>query len=215
MRYVWYSRLAKSFITAVQTAILLWSVRGSFINKITSSSILDTRSYRVLTRLIRNFPVFDVHNHIKISPLAGYEPPLRSSSQSSWLQIQRSGFDSRRYQILWEVVGLERGPLSLVSTIEELLGRNSSGSGLENRKYGRMDPPCWLRDTLISSKVGTNFVDKRLSLGRYSSLADSRHELWFVAGYCLKRSAVKILLHDSLKIEAGFRRDGHWQATAL
>jgi hypothetical protein len=28
-------------------------------------------------------------------------------------------------------VGLERGPLSLVSTIEELLGRNSSGSGLE------------------------------------------------------------------------------------
>jgi hypothetical protein len=34
-------------------------------------------------------------------------------------------------------VGLERGPLSLVSTIEELLGRKSSGSGLENRDYGR------------------------------------------------------------------------------
>jgi hypothetical protein len=33
------------------------------------------------------------------------------------------------YQILWEVVGLERGPLSLlVSTIEELLERKSSGS---------------------------------------------------------------------------------------
>jgi hypothetical protein len=30
-------------------------------------------------------------------------------------------------------VGLERGPLSLVSTIEELLGRNSSGFGLEIR----------------------------------------------------------------------------------
>jgi hypothetical protein len=28
-------------------------------------------------------------------------------------------------------VGLERGPLSLVSTIEELLERKSSGSGLE------------------------------------------------------------------------------------
>jgi hypothetical protein len=39
------------------------------------------------------------------------------------LQIQGSGFDSRRYHIFWEVVGLERGPLSLVSTIEELLGR--------------------------------------------------------------------------------------------
>jgi hypothetical protein len=50
------------------------------------------------------------------------------------------GFDCRRYQIFWEVVALERGPLSLVSTIEELLGRNSSGSGLENREHGRGDP---------------------------------------------------------------------------
>ena len=34
------------------------------------------------------------------------------------------GFDPRRYQIFWVVVGLERGPLSLVSlvrSIEELL----------------------------------------------------------------------------------------------
>jgi hypothetical protein len=31
---------------------------------------------------------------------------------------------------------LERGPLILVSTTEELLGRKSSGSGLENREYG-------------------------------------------------------------------------------
>jgi hypothetical protein len=29
-------------------------------------------------------------------------------------------------------MGLERGPLSLVSTIEELLERKSSGSGLES-----------------------------------------------------------------------------------
>jgi hypothetical protein len=34
-------------------------------------------------------------------------------------------------------VGLERGPLSLVSTIEELLKRKSSGFGLAIRKYGR------------------------------------------------------------------------------
>jgi hypothetical protein len=45
-----------------------------------------------------------------------------SGGQSSWLQIQRSGFDSRRYQIFREVVGPERGPLSLVSTIKELFG---------------------------------------------------------------------------------------------
>jgi hypothetical protein len=49
-------------------------------------------------------------------------PPLWSSGQSSWLQIRRPGFDSRLYQKN-EVGGLERGPLSLVSTTEELLDR--------------------------------------------------------------------------------------------
>jgi hypothetical protein len=34
----------------------------------------------------------------------------------------------------------ERGPLSLVSTIEELLERKSNGSGLKSRDYGRRDP---------------------------------------------------------------------------
>jgi hypothetical protein len=58
------------------------------------------------------------------------------------------GFDYRRYQIFWEVVGLERGPLSLLSTTEELLGRNNSGSGLENRECGRGDPFYWPRGTL-------------------------------------------------------------------
>jgi hypothetical protein len=49
-------------------------------------------------------------------------PPLRSSSQSSWLQIRRPGLDSRHYQKKI-VLGLERGALSLVSTTEELLDR--------------------------------------------------------------------------------------------
>jgi hypothetical protein len=66
-------------------------------------------------------------NWIYVCYVVENRPPLWSSGQSSWLQIQRSGFNFRRYQIFWEVVGLERGPLALVSTIEELLGRNSSG----------------------------------------------------------------------------------------
>jgi hypothetical protein len=37
-------------------------------------------------------------------------------------------------------MGMERGPLSLVSTIEELLGRNISGSGLEIQEYGIGNP---------------------------------------------------------------------------
>jgi hypothetical protein len=45
------------------------------------------------------------------------------------------GFDSLRYQIFWEVVGLERGPLSLVRITEELLEPKSGDSGLQNRDY--------------------------------------------------------------------------------
>jgi hypothetical protein len=68
---------------------------------------------------------------------------------SSWLQIQRSELDFRRYQIFWEVVGLERGPLSLVSTTEELLGRKNGDSGLENRESGCRDSSRWQRGTSI------------------------------------------------------------------
>jgi hypothetical protein len=50
-------------------------------------------------------------------------------------------------------VGLERGALSLVSTIKELLGRNSSGSSLEIREYDRGDPLRWPRDTLYKQKL--------------------------------------------------------------
>jgi hypothetical protein len=50
-------------------------------------------------------------------------------------------------------VSLKRGPLSLVSTIEELLERKSSGSGLENREYGRRDPSRLLRGTLYPHKL--------------------------------------------------------------
>jgi hypothetical protein len=50
-------------------------------------------------------------------------------------------------------VGLERSPLSLVSKIKELLGRNSSGSGIENQEYGRGDPLRWPRDTLYPQKL--------------------------------------------------------------
>jgi hypothetical protein len=80
-------------------------------------------------------------------------PPLWSSGQSSCVQFQRSGFDYLHYQIFWELVGLERGPLSLSSTTEELLWRKSSGSGLENREYGRRDPSRCPRDTLYPQKL--------------------------------------------------------------
>jgi hypothetical protein len=62
---------------------------------------------------------------------------LWSRGQSSWLQIQRSGFESRYYKIFWEVC-LE--------------------PGLENREYG-----LGIRHadhvTPSTANVGTNFAD--------------------------------------------------------
>jgi hypothetical protein len=62
-------------------------------------------------------------------------------------------FGSRRYQIVWEVVGQKRGPLSLVRIIEELLEWKSRGSGQENRINDRGDPLRWPRDTLYLQKL--------------------------------------------------------------
>jgi hypothetical protein len=50
-------------------------------------------------------------------------------------------------------VSLERCPLSLVSTTEELLERKNSGSGLESREYGRRDPSRCSCGTLYPQKV--------------------------------------------------------------
>jgi hypothetical protein len=50
---------------------------------------------------------------------------------------------------------MERCPLRLVSTVEELLGKTSSGSGLENREYGSGDPIiCPQKLALISPTNG-------------------------------------------------------------
>jgi hypothetical protein len=94
-------------------------------------------------------------------------PPLWSSGQSSWLQIYRTRFDSRHYQNK-KLVGVERGPLSLVSTTEELLDRKVAA------------PVYKTENTVVGIRCAdqaTFSILKKLalisqSLGRYNSFAD-------------------------------------------
>jgi hypothetical protein len=60
-------------------------------------------------------------------------------------------------------VDLERGPLRLVSTTEELLGRNSSGSGLENGDYG-----C---GTLYPQKLAPTSCSRSIGIVRWRTQA--------------------------------------------
>jgi hypothetical protein len=73
-------------------------------------------------------------------------------------------------------VGLKWGPLSLVSTIEELLDRKISGCGLGNQQHGHRDPSCSPRGILYPQKLALiSPPSGGRSLGRYISLADSGH----------------------------------------
>jgi hypothetical protein len=63
------------------------------------------------------------------------------------------------------------GPLSLLNTIEELLGRKSSGSGPERRDYGRKDPSRWPCGTLYPQMLALTWPT---SSGRSVSIVRSR-----------------------------------------
>jgi hypothetical protein len=88
-------------------------VRSNIIEFVHLNAEICTRGHHQVMTVLSMF------NVLICSSTRG--PPLWSSSQSSWLQIPRPGFDSRHYEK--KVVGLERGLLSLVSTTEELLDR--------------------------------------------------------------------------------------------
>jgi hypothetical protein len=59
----------------------------------------DASSYIDHSTENRNIPVLK-HEVTEFKRLGGMRPPLLSSDQSSWLPIQWSGFDCRRYQVL-------------------------------------------------------------------------------------------------------------------
>jgi hypothetical protein len=61
---------------------------------------------------------------------------------SLWCRFRGPEFNSRRYQIFKEIVGLERGPLSLVRITEELLEWKTIGSGSRKPKLAGVGIRC-------------------------------------------------------------------------
>jgi hypothetical protein len=86
-------------------------------------------------------------------PLPLYNVLDRLCGQSFWLQIQMSRvrFPALPY-FLRSRGGMERGPLSLATTIEELLEWKSSGSGLEKQRLTAVGIRCADHATTYSHK---------------------------------------------------------------
>jgi hypothetical protein len=82
-----------------------------------------------------------------------------------------------------------------VSTIEELFGRNNSGSGLERREYCCGDLLCWPHDTLYPQKL---VLTSPTSSCRSVSIVCSRTE----ASEC--RFLVRV--HKTFKMKCGCRK---------
>jgi hypothetical protein len=103
----------------------------------------------------------------------GFNPQANYSEHLCGLVVRVPGyrsrgpeFDSRGYQIFWEVVGLERGPLGLVRINEELPEWKSSGSGSRKSRSTAVAIHCADHVTPSVRKFGTNFAYNRRSLGR-------------------------------------------------
>jgi hypothetical protein len=88
---------------------------------------------------------------------------------------------------MWEVVGLERGPLSLV--------RKSNGSRLENRDYGRRDSSRGPRGTLYPQELALPSLTRG---GRSLGIVRSRTQATefsfsFLDGFSLHVSTILVL----------------------
>jgi hypothetical protein len=118
----------------------------------------------IISFLFRNFESIETRLHVTASVVWWSEFLATDPEVRVWFPV---------------VPDFLRSSGSGTGSTQELLGRKSSGSDLEIREYGRRGPSRWQRDTLYQQKVVTNVADKRRSRGRYCSLTDSGHGIFF------------------------------------
>jgi hypothetical protein len=131
--------------------IYLWSQHCEWmLHNVNSKLIMSRIIFGALHLSTSNNQILLEHIHFWES---GRRPPLWSSCQSSWLQIQRFRIRFLALRYFLRSSGSGTGTTQPLSTIEELFGRKSSGFGLENREYGFRDPSRWPRGTLYTQKL--------------------------------------------------------------
>jgi hypothetical protein len=139
-------------VNVITNTILTWWTACTYtvVFSIASSDILKYKK-NILSvensKLCRNWGYHSGDGTVSTYRLKGKQATswtcllLHSWFLLAWLTLLHPE-DSRPYQIFWEVGGLERGPLSLVSITEKLLEWKSSGSGLEKPRLTTVGIRC-------------------------------------------------------------------------
>jgi hypothetical protein len=96
-----------------------------------------------------------------------------------------------------DVVGLEWGPFSLMKITEKLLGRNSSGSGLENRDHRPQGSAALTMQHPLPAKVGTNLNGRGGRLVGTVRLWVNSHEvhLFFICHHVCMIASMHLCRH--------------------
>jgi hypothetical protein len=137
---------------------------------------MSSKSYE--TRCQGNIYVYYIMLHYIIL----YWPLLKSSGQSSCLQIQRSWFDSRALPDFLRNSGFGTGS---TQPREYNWGaswkKKSSGSGLESRDYGLRDASRWPRGTLYPQRLTvTSPTSGGRSVGVVCSRTQAREFFFYI-----------------------------------